>query len=173
MRNIVFVFLSVCALAYLAIVMVSFKETGLSDGSKDIFLADCVSTTSSSPGSVSAHMASDAFNDGMHAVEIDLVQVLKGLKHPGKQIITTTYPMIPGRRYLVYGYDNEVGGADFSTPLQFEAAELQSSFDLDKLNHKPLAEQVALLFSDAMEQANKTILAGARAKTSSMESKRD
>lgn len=171
MKNIVFTFLSLCALVYLAIISATFRDTGLSEGSKDIFLADCVAATSPGPDSVSAHMASNAFNDGMHAVEVNIVQVLKGLKHPGKQTITTTYPMIAGRRYLVYGYDNELGGADFSTPLQFQAVELQASFNLESLNDKPLTQQVALLFSDAMTQADKNISVSAATKILSREAK--
>ena len=105
---------------------------------KDIVIADCVSLGTN----LNAH--------GVHSVEVRIIETLKGDKPPGKLTIGTIYTMTPGKRYLLYSMGGSGNGIDFFAFPELSVVEISGSFDLKRLDGKPVTEQVSLLFADRL-----------------------
>ena len=118
---------------------------------KYIVIAECVSVVTNMTTMVDGHEVSVDFKDGLHPVEVRIIETLKGDKPLGKQTIATIYTMTPGKRYLLYSLPDCLGyGTDFFAVPELSVVEISDRFDLGRLDSKPVTDQVSLLFADRL-----------------------
>jgi hypothetical protein len=103
--------------------------------SNDIIVADCVS-------------AEVGATDGLQAVNVRVVKVLKGDREVGELKIATIYLMKPGARYVLSsGLGGDALGTDFLAIGEMTVVPLPANFDLAELDGKELKEQVQHMWS--------------------------
>ena len=148
-KVLVFVLLG-AALAYAAVILAYSAGVQPDTGCKEIFIADCISVPTDGPNVEIVHYSKPGVNviEGAHPVEVETVQSLKGNIQPGRRIIGTDYPMVPGRRYLLYRYvfDDDGGGPESYAGLHYGAAELPPSTSAAGFEGKSLHDQISLLY---------------------------
>jgi hypothetical protein len=96
------------------------------------------------------HNAEEA-DDGLYAVHVDMIAVVKGPKNPdmklGKTRIATIYPMETGKRYLLMNMGGSTLGTNFHAIPELSVVELPPNFQLDALKGKSMADQVRTVFA--------------------------
>ena len=91
--------------------------------------------------------------NGVTEVRVDVVQVLKGDRKPGKAtLVTIGQPMEKGRRYMMTSFGGSVRDIKFLTNSDLAVVEVPATFDLKALDGKTVAEQVQLVFDARREQ---------------------
>jgi hypothetical protein len=104
--------------------------------------------------------------NGVTEVRVDVVQVLKGERKPGKAtLVTIGQPMEKGRRYMMSSFGGSVRDIKFLTNLDLGVVEVPPTFDLKTLDGKTVAEQVQLVFDARREQVRLRLIELEREKT--------
>lgn len=111
---------------------------------RDIVIAKCIS---SPPASERTRL-----KDGMYAVQLEIIKVLKGPKQPGKCEAATVYSIEPGTTYLLYSLGGSVDGTDLLALPELSVIEVSPTFDLKALDGKPTEEQVSMIFNARLSQ---------------------
>ncbi len=142
------------ALAYGAVILAYSAGVRPDTGCKEILIAECISTPTNGPGVEIVRYVKPSVNvtEGAHPVEVEIVQSLKGNARPGRRLIGADYPMVPGRRYLLYRYvfDDDGGGPEAYAGLHYGVAELPTSTSAGELDGKSLHDQISLLYRQSV-----------------------
>ena len=110
---------------------------------KDIVIAKCVSVPK---------QGSRGYEDGLHAVTVDVLMVLKGEKEKGRLTVGTIYAMKPGETYLLSSLGGSALGTDFLALPQLSVVPIPSDFDLAVLKGKNVKQQVHSVFARHLHQ---------------------
>jgi hypothetical protein len=90
-------------------------------------------------------------DDGLYAVDVDMIAVVKGPKNPSMKLtktrIATIYPMEAGKRYLLTNMGGSALGTNFHAVPELSVVELPPNFQLDALKGKSMADQVRTVFA--------------------------
>jgi hypothetical protein len=123
---------------------------------QEILVAKCLSIPTNGPGIAIEHFARPnviATSEGLHPVEIEVLQMLKGKMHWHRCIIGVDYPMVPGKTYLLYAFgDDYAGGPESMATSHFMAIEVPSSVALGQ--SEPLSEQICQLYRESLAAAH-------------------
>jgi len=103
---------------------------------RDIVVAECLSVPPSQSG-----------DDGLYAVEVKVLLVLKGNRKPGGLRVATIYPMKPAARYLLTNSGGSALGTDFLALPELSVVPVPEDFPLEKLQGKPVKEQLQRIFA--------------------------
>ena len=91
--------------------------------------------------------------NGVTAVEVSVVKVLKGERKVGKtKLATIGQPMEKGRRYMMVSSGGAALDTGFLTNAELAVVEIPAGFDLKTLDGKTTVEQVQLIFDARREQ---------------------
>jgi hypothetical protein len=104
--------------------------------------------------------------NGVTAVEVNVIQVLKGDRKAGKsKLATIGQPMEKGRRYLMASFGGAALNTGFLANAELAVVEISDGFDLKTLDGKTAAEQVQLVFDARREQVRVLLAQLEREKT--------
>jgi hypothetical protein len=91
--------------------------------------------------------------NGVTAVQVNVIQVLKGDRKTGKaKLVTIGQPMEKGRKYMMVSFGGSVGDIKFLAQADLAVVEIPPGFDLKALGGKTVAEQIQLVFDARREQ---------------------
>lgn len=128
---------SVFCMAAFAVHITLFTDTDtFLERAKDIIVAECISVS-----------GQEAREDGLQAVEVNILKVLKGARSPGRFRIATIYGMKPHTTYMLYSLGGDTLGTDFLALPELSVVPLPATFKVDELEGKDLKEQVQYIFS--------------------------
>ena len=113
---------------------------------RDIVIAQCLSVPPGQPG-----------EDGLYAVEVKVLLVLKGNRKPGELRVATIYPMKPQERYLLTSLGGLALGTDFLALPQLSVVPVPKDFPLETLEGKPVKEQLQRLFARELFEVERQI----------------
>jgi hypothetical protein len=97
--------------------------------------------------------------NGVTAVEVNVLKVLKGDRKTGKtKLATIGQPMEKGRRYMMASFGGKALDTGFLANAELAVVEIPSGFDPKTLDGKTTAEQVQLVFDARREQVRQQLL---------------
>ena len=104
--------------------------------------------------------------NGVTAVEVNVIQVLKGKRKAGKtKLATIGQPMEKGRRYMMVSFGGAALDTGFLANAELAVVEIPDGFDLKTLDGKTTTEQVQLVFDTRREQVRVLLAQLEREKT--------
>ena len=166
MTKLLFILLVLGGAVYAAMVATYPRGIDPATDCTEVLIAKCISFPTNGPGIEVEHFKPPTVvvGDDFRPVEVEVVQMLKGDAHSGRRIIGAHYPMVPGRNYLLYKYGDDAGGPDVFAGLHYMAVEVPASFDLARLDGKPLGEQITLVYGESLVAADEAIGTGGKSR---------
>lgn len=85
--------------------------------------------------------------DGLTAVEVEILAVLKGNRKPGKAMLGTIgQPMEKGKRYLMGSFGGKFDSIDFLAQSEQAVTEIPADFDLKSIANKSAVDKAQAIF---------------------------
>lgn len=113
---------------------------------KDLVVAECVPVPER-----------EAMDDGIHEVEIDILETLKGDRKKGPLRIATIHDMKPGTIYLLRNTGGQTLNTDFLAISELSVVPMPARFSPTDLKGKELKEQIQYMFAQRLYEVERKV----------------